>query len=228
VSAVTIDETAATGVALILLEQGGHNRIVVMSGANNRLDEREVSAARVLLEETDVLLMQLEIPFPVVAAVGQAARELGVMSVLDAGPATKAAAEAGILELMDIVSPNESETEVLTGMAVRSPDDAARASTRFRELGVRDVVIKLGPQGAYWQGTEGDQHIPGFSIEPVDTTAAGDAFTACLSVGLAVRLPLPEAIRRANAAGALACLKLGAQPSMPTRQELESFLRARA
>jgi ribokinase len=172
--------------------------------------------------------MQLEIPFPVVAAVGQAARELGVMSVLDAGPATKAAAEAGVLELMDIVSPNESETEVLTGMAVRSPDDAARASTRFRELGVRDVVIKLGPQGAYWQGTEGDQHIPGFSIEPVDTTAAGDAFTACLSVGLAVGLPLPEAIRRANAAGALACLKLGAQPSMPTRQELESFLRARA
>jgi ribokinase len=228
VSAVTIDETAATGVALILLEQGGHNRIVVMSGANKRLDEREVSAARVLLEETDVLLMQLEIPFPVVAAVGQAARELGVMSVLDAGPATKAAAEAGVLELMDIVSPNESETEVLTGMAVRSPDDAARASTRFRELGVRDVVIKLGPQGAYWQGTEGDQHIPGFSIEPVDTTAAGDAFTACLSVGLAVGLPLPEAIRRANAAGALACLKLGAQPSMPTRQELESFLRARA
>jgi ribokinase len=160
--------------------------------------------------------------------VAQAAREVGVMSVLDAGPATEAALAEGIPGLFDILSPNESETEALTGIRVNSLDDASRAAARLREIGAREVIIKLGAQGAYWQGAEGDQHIPGFPIEPVDTTAAGDAFTACLAVGRAHGLPIPESIRRANGAGALACLKLGAQPSMPTKQELDEFLRAQA
>jgi ribokinase len=226
VRAVTRDPDAASGVALILLEEGGQNRIVVMGGANSRLDDKEVSVARALLSEADVLLMQLEIPVNVVAEVAQAAREVGVTSVLDAGPATEAALQAGILGLFDVLSPNESETEALTGIRVDSLDDASRAAARLREVGAREVMIKLGAQGAYWQGAEGDQHIPGFPIEPVDTTAAGDAFTACLAVGLGLGVPVAESIRRANAAGALACLKLGAQPSMPTRQELDDFLRA--
>jgi len=171
--------------------------------------------------------MQLEIPLEVVAAVAGAARELGVMSVLDAGPATEAVGRAGIVGLFDVVSPNESEIEALTGVRVTSLADASMAATRLRELGARQVIVKLGSQGAYWQGDEGDQHVPAFPIEPVDTTAAGDAFTACLAVSLALGLPLSDCLQRANAAGALACLKLGAQPSMPTRQELEDFLRAR-
>jgi ribokinase len=85
--------------------------------------------------------------------------------------------------------------------------------------------MKLGKEGAYWLGDQGDQHFPGFPIDPIDTTAAGDAFTACLAVSLAEGMAMPDAIRRANAAGALACLKLGAQPSMPTREEVEAFLR---
>ncbi len=227
VHAVTRDPDAASGVALILLEEGGQNRIVVMGGANGRLNASEVSTAQALLSEADVLLTQLEIPLNVVAGAAQAARDVGVTSVLDAGPATDTAMREGIPGLFDVVSPNESETEALTGIRVDSLDDASRAAARLRELGAREVIVKLGAQGAYWQGPDGDQHVPGFEIDPVDTTAAGDAFTACLAIGLAEGLPVPECIRRANATGALACLKLGAQPSMPTQQELDDFLRTR-
>ncbi|MBN1459225.1 MAG: ribokinase, partial [Armatimonadetes bacterium] len=227
VHAVMRDPEAPSGVALILLEEDGQNRIVVMGGANNRLDDTDIRAARTLLKQTDILLMQLEIPLTVVAEVARAARKLGVRSVLDAGPATTAAAELGIVGLFDVLSPNESETEVLTDIRVNSLDDASRAAARLRDMGAQEVVIKLGAQGAYWQGAEGDQHVPGFPVEPVDTTAAGDAFTACLAVSLGLGRPVLDCIRRANAAGALACLRLGAQPSMPTQEELDDFLRAR-
>ncbi len=214
------DSGAASGVALILLEEGGANRIVVMGGANSRVGAEEVAAARRLLAESDVLLLQLEIPLGVVAEVAKAAREMGVPSVLDAGPATSAAAE--LVSLVDIVSPNEHEAAILTRMEV---GEAKEAAARLQAMGARQVVMKLGAAGAYWRGSDSEGYTPGFKIKPVDTTAAGDAFTASLAVSIASGLPMVEAVRRANGAGALACLKLGAQPSMPTRAELEQFLK---
>ncbi len=225
--AVAADPDAATGAALILLETGGRNRIVIMGGANLRVADDEVAAARSLLKKSDVVLMQLETPVAVVAAVAKAARERDVTSVLDAGAATRQAMEAGLPGLIDVLSPNESEAATLTGIEVRDVDDARRAAAALREAGARDVVIKLGERGAYWLGEAGDLHVPEFHIEPVDSTAAGDAFTAALAIGIADGLAMPDAIRRANAAGALACLKLGAQPSMPTRDEVEAFLHER-
>ena len=227
VDSVHIDPEAPSGVALILLEEGGQNRIVVMSGANTRLAEEDIAAARDLLQQVDIVIMPLEIPLRVVEAVAIQARAEGVPSVLDAGPATPAAAEAGLPALVDLISPNETEVEALTGIAVRDVRDARKAAARLREMGAPDVVLKLGEQGAYWLGRGGEQHLPAFPVEPVDTTAAGDAFTACLAVSLAQGLEMPDAIRRANAAGALACLELGAQPSMPTAEALEAFLQAR-
>jgi ribokinase len=224
---VAADPEAATGAALILLEADGRNRIVIMSGANGRLGDDEVSAARSLLARHDVVLMQLETPIPVVAAVAKAAREAGVTSILDAGAATRAAFEAGLPALVDVISPNETEATALTGIEVRDRADVGRAAVALRQAGARDVVMKLGKEGAHWLGEAGEEHFPGFSIEPVDTTAAGDAFTACLAVSLADGMAMPEAIRRANAAGALACLKLGAQPSMPTAHEVAGFLASR-
>jgi len=221
---VRADFGAATGVALILLETDGHNRIIVIGGANLRLDDEDVAAARKALKEADALLMQLETPLPVVTAVAEAARERNVLTVLDAGAATPAAAGSGLLGLMDIVSPNESEAEALTGIAVKDMDSARSAAARLQELGARDAVIKLGERGTFWRGREGEGHSPGFTITPVDTTAAGDAFTASLAVSLAGGAAMRDALRRANAAGALACLKLGAQISMPTAGEVEAFL----
>ncbi|HUU55074.1 MAG TPA: ribokinase [Armatimonadota bacterium] len=226
--ALTTDPEAPSGVALILLEHGGHNRIVIMSGANGRLGEPDVRAARALLANTDIVLFQLEIPLSVVAEIAAAARASSVPSILDAGPATPAVVEAGLPALIDIISPNESEAEILTGIAVRDLSDAARAASRLHDMGSHDVVLKLGAQGAYWSGPGGELHLPGFPIEPVDTTAAGDAFTACLGVSIASGADMPEAIRSANAAGACACLTLGAQPSMPRRDELDAFLRNNA
>jgi ribokinase len=228
VGSLRADLGAATGVAVIILEPSGQNRIIVIGGANLRLDDEDVAAARKALKRTDALLMQLETPLPVVAAVAQAARELSVLTVLDAGAATLEAASSGLIGLADVVSPNEAEAEALTGIAVRDLGSAKRAATRLRELGGRDVVMKLGALGAYWLGKGGEGEFPAFPITPVDTTAAGDAFTASLAVSLAGGLPIPEAVRRANAAGALACLTLGAQPSMPTAAEIDAFLAQRA
>jgi ribokinase len=146
------------------------------------------------------------------------------LSVLDAGAATPEAAALGLPALVDVVSPNEPEAEALTDVSIRSLSDASAAAQALREMGAREVVIKLGRAGAWWAGPKGEAHFPAFPIEPVDTTAAGDAFTACLTVSLAEGRPMAEALRRANAAGALACLKLGAQPSMPTAAEVEAFL----
>lgn len=228
VGSLRADLGAATGVAVIILEPSGQNRIIVIGGANLRLDDEDVAAARKALKRTDALLMQLETPLPVVAAVAQAARELSVLTVLDAGAATLEAASSGLIGLADVVSPNEAEAEALTGIAVHDLGSAKRAATRLRELGGRDVVMKLGALGAYWLGKGGEGEFPAFPITPVDTTAAGDAFTASLAVSLAGGVPMPEAVRRANAAGALACLTLGAQPSMPTAAEIDAFLAQRA
>ena len=222
---VCLDPEASTGVALILLEESGQNRIIIVSGANAHMGQAETAAAAQLLSQADAVLMPLEVPLPVVKSVAQQARERGVRCVLDAGPANPAAAE--LVGLVEVISPNEIETEALVGFPVRAPDDARAAARFLREAGARNVVLKLGERGAYWMGELGEGHVPAFRVDPVDTTAAGDAFTACLAVALAQGLDMPQAVRRANAAGALACLKLGAQPSMPTAEELRVFLRDR-
>jgi ribokinase len=224
---VRVDREAGTGVALILVEEDGENRIVVVSGANARLSEEDVGVAARLLGATDAVLMQLEVPIEVVGAVAAEARSRQVLSVLDAGAATPAASEAGLPSLVDVISPNETEAEALTGIPVRDVVDARHAAERLRDMGAREVVLKLGEDGAYWLGPDGEGHLPAFAVDSVDTTAAGDAFTACLAVGLARGLDRREAIRLANAAGALACLELGAQPSMPTADSVADFLAAR-
>jgi ribokinase len=149
-----------------------------------------------------------------------------VLSVLDAGAATSEAARMGLPGLVDVLSPNEPEAEALTDLAIHGLGDASAAAQALREIGAREVVLKLGRAGAWWAGPGGEAHFPAFPITPVDTTAAGDAFTGCLAVSLAAGLPMADAIRRSNAAGALACLTLGAQPSMPRGEEVDRFIRS--
>ena len=125
---------------------------------------------------------------------------------------------------LDVISPNESETETLTGLSIRTLGEAFAAAHALREMGARQVVLKLGSRGAFWLADGVEQHFPAFPIDPVDTTAAGDAFTAALTVSLASGQEMPRALRYATAAGALACLTLGAQPAMPTAAQIEEFL----
>jgi len=209
-----------TGTALIMVADAGQNSIVVIPSANYGITPDDIRALAPLFREVDAVLLQLEIPLETVEAALDLARDCGVLSILDAGPAQ--AVSEPLLGKADIVSPNETEAEAISGIAVRTLDDARRAGERLKAMGAREVVLKLGASGAWYDGTE-RVHVPAFTVTPVDTTAAGDAFTAGLATVWRHMAPA-QALRFANAVGALATTVAGAQPSMPTRSAVEQFL----
>jgi len=219
---VTPDLEAATGVALIEVDDSGQNSIVVASGANMRLSPADVDTAEAVIAAADVLLLQLESPLEVVIRAAQLAHTHRAMVILNPAPACPL--PSTLLSLVDVLAPNESETALLTGMPVGNRAEAEAAATALRQLGVEIVILTLGEQGALLARAEGIEYFPAFAVRPVDTTAAGDAFMAGLAVALAEGQPLAEAVRWGNAAGALATTQLGAQPSLPTRQALEALL----
>ena len=209
-----------TGTAMIFVGGDGQNSIVVIPAANFGITPADIEALAPVFREIDVLMLQLEIPIESVEAALGMARKTGVLSVLDAGPAQEV--DEAIIKKADVVSPNETEAEAMTGVAVKSVNDARAAASRLVEMGAREVVVKLGASGALYLG-EGCLHVPAFQVDAVDTTAAGDAFTAALGC-VWKQMPLREAIRFANAAGALAATVAGAQPSMPTAAAVNEFL----
>jgi ribokinase len=215
-------EEAATGVALIVVDAAGHNQIAVASGANQRLlpevAERHVSS----MAWAQVVLCQLEIPVPTVEWALAAARERGVTTILNPAPAQSLS--DGLLALVDCLTPNAREAEVLTGTAVYTPEDATRAAQQLLGRGVKRVVVTLGREGALFCDGTSAMHYPAFPVEAVDTTGAGDAFNGALAMGLAAGGSYEQALPLANAAAALACTKRGAQTSLPTRAEVEAFL----
>lgn len=219
---VTQDHDAASGVALIEVDDAGQNSIIVASGANMRLSPANVEAAEAVIAGADILLLQLESPLETVARAAQLARAHQVTVILNPAPAQPLPVE--LLSAVNILVPNESETAILTGLPVGNQSEIEAAGARLRDLGVETLILTLGERGAMLVTAEGSQLFPPFQVTPVDTTAAGDAFVGGLAVALAEGLSLPEAIRWGNAAGALATTQLGAQPSLPTRQTLEDLL----
>ena len=221
VTYVRRDADRSTGCACIMLFPNGNNTIVVDPSANFALSRADLEKAEKAIVAADALCTVLEIPMDVVEAALHIARKAGKLTVLDAGPPRHCPPE--ILKLADVVSPNETELEHLTGEKVSGRVSAQEAATRLLDLGVKTVVLKLGSDGAMLVTRDGAEHFPACKIEAVDPTAAGDAFTAALTVQLAAGAPIEEAIRYANFAGALAVTKLGAQPSLPTCAEVEEF-----
>jgi len=219
---VARDVEAATGVALIEVDDAGQNSIVVVSGANMRLAPADVEAAAATIGVADVLLLQLESPLETVTRAAQVAHAQGVTVILNPAPARPV--PDGLLGLVDVLIPNESETALLTGLPVGDQEEAQAAATALHRTGVATVILTLGGQGALLAHEGGVELFPAFDVTPVDTTAAGDAFVGGLAVALAEGRPLQEAVRWGNAAGALATTRLGAQPSLPTRQALEKML----
>ena len=216
------DSLAATGVALIVVDDAGQNSIVVASGANMRLSPADVETAASAISAADVLLLQLESPLETVSRAAEVAHTHGVRVVLNPAPARVLPNE--LLSLVDVLIPNESETALLTGMPVGDQVEVEAAAAALRESGVGTLILTLGERGALLAGEEETSLFPAFEVTPVDTTAAGDAFVGGFAVALAEGESLPEAVRWGNAAGALAATQLGAQPSLPTRQALETFL----
>jgi len=219
---VTQDPEAATGVALIVVEGTGQNSIVVASGANKCLSPADVEAAEAVIAAADALLLQLESPLETVTRAAEVARSHEVMVILNPAPARPL--PAALLSLVDVLVPNESETALLTGLPVCDRAEAETAAMALRRSGVGTVILTLGERGALLAQQGGADIFPAFDVTPVDTTAAGDAFVAGFAVALAEGRTLAEAVRWGNAAGALATTKLGAQPSLPTRQDLEALL----
>ena len=220
---LTLHPTEPTGTAVIFVADNGENAIVVTPAANNGVTPGDVACFEKDLAEFDAVLLQLEIPLATVEAVLAAARKAGVLTVLDAGPAQHVPQR--IVELAGIVSPNETEAEAMTGIGVTSIETARQAATQLVEMGARDVVLKMGGNGALYMSADEWFHVPAFDVTPVDTVAAGDAFTAALALQWGTATPL-HAVRYANAAGALATLTAGAQPAMPTRDAVEQFLKS--
>jgi ribokinase len=218
------DKTSPSGVALIFVAKDGENIIAVASGANGRLTPAEVKKAKSVFSDASVLIMQLETPLATVQAAAELATRAGVPVILNPAPARRLPDQ--LLDRVSILTPNESEAELLTGIKVNSDAAAARAADKLRARGVQTVILTLGARGAFVAGDGCRQRVPGFKIKAVDTTAAGDIFNGALAVALAEERPLLSAVRFANAAAALSVTRLGAQPSAPMRDEIEQFLKA--
>lgn len=225
VSAVHATRSQPTGVALIWVDKAGQNSIVVASGANHAITPSEVEGMRSTFKGAACALFQLETPLPVVAAALKAAREEGARTILDPAPAQRLPTD--ILNFVDILTPNETEACVLLGRppARIGPDAAASMARELRaHTGVPSVVLKLGDQGCYWWDGSRALRSPAIAVQAQDTTAAGDTFNGALAVALAEGQELEEALRFANAAGGLSVTRVGAQASIPTRQEVDRLL----
>jgi ribokinase len=220
---VTRDKTNPSGVALIFVAKDGENSIAVAGGANAKLSPADVRKAKAAFAGASVLVMQLETPLETVQAAADLAAKAGVRVILNPAPAQPLPDK--LLNRVSILTPNETEAELLTGIGVKDDVSAAAAATKLRARGVRTVIITLGARGAFVATESGEQLVPGFKVKAVDTTAAGDIFNGALAVALAEGKPLELAVRLANAAAAISVTRLGAQPSAPTRREIERFLK---
>jgi ribokinase len=216
------DGDTPSGIALITVDERGENSISVASGANALLSAADVERAGPAFAAADVVLFQLETPLETVAAAAREAKRRGVPVVLNPAPARDL--DDGLLRLVAVLTPNEQEAERLTRIAVRDERSARDAALRLRERGPGTVIVTLGERGVYALAAGFDGHVPAFKVDPVDTTAAGDVFNGALAVALAEKRPLPEALRFAQAAAAISVTRAGAQPSAPTRAEIEALL----
>lgn len=228
VSGVHAARSQPTGCALISVDEAGQNSIVVASGANFEISTSDVEAMRKAFHGAAVALFQLETPLPVITAALRLARAEGVTTILDPAPAQLLSHE--LLENVDILTPNENEAFKLLGRAGAevSLAEAPLLAAELLALGPRTIIIKLGAQGCFLKQGSQEEHIAGFPVIAIDSTAAGDTFNAGLAIALAEGQPLTAAAVFANAAAAISVTRPGAQPSAPTRPEVDAFLAQRA
>ncbi len=218
---VSVVEGESTGVALIFVNAEGENVIGIHAGANAALTTERVEAQRGIIAGAEALLMQLESPVESVLTAAKIAHENHTTVVLNPAPARVLSDE--LLALVDIITPNETEAEKLTGIRVENDNDAARAAKVLHAKGIGTVIITLGSRGV-WASVNGEgRRVPGFKVKAIDTIAAGDTFNGALVTALLEGKAMDDAIRFAHAAAAIAVTRKGAQPSVPWRKEIDEF-----
>lgn len=223
---VLVDKEVSSGVAAIALDQAGENQIIIIPGANGRVNETDVERLKKLLPGSAALLLQFEIPMSAVLSAAKVAKQAGVKVILDPAPAVMDIPDE-LYSLVDIITPNETEAEQLVGFAVNDASTAAKGADVLLQRGVGSAIVKMGAKGAYYATKVENLFIPAFSVTAVDTVAAGDAFNGGLAAALALGLPLQQAVVWGAAAGALAATKSGAQSSIPDRETFNAFLQER-
>jgi len=215
----------SSGVAPIFVEPSGQNRILVVKGANDALQPADIDAAAELLKSADCIILQFEIPLETVYYTVAFARKHGVCCMVN--PAPGQAIDMSALAGLDYLVPNESEAATITGLAVRSIDEAKRCAERLRAGGIRRVIITLGDRGAFVSNADASEHVPAFAVKSVDTSGAGDAFIGSFAVFLAEGIPEREAVRRANLYAGLSTTGIGTQKSFSDRARFEAEWNAR-
>lgn len=220
---VLFDESRGSGVAPIFVDDNAQNFIVIVPGANLGLSPDDVHRAKAVILAADILICQLEISVETTLEAFRIARRGNVRTILNPAPAASIPEE--LLQLADICAPNETETELLTGMPVGTLAEAEAAARALLSRGTGKVILTLGERGALLVDKEAVESIPAVKVAAVDPTGAGDAFVGSLAVFMGEGLPLRDAIRRANAVAALSVTRIGTQVSFPGRLEADDFLR---
>ena len=217
---VAVDPENPSGVALITVDRKGENSIVVASGSNGTLSPADFDKAMAELNESEFVLMQLEIPIPTVEYIAQKAARLGKKVVLNPAPAAELSDE--LLRNLYLVTPNETEAELLTGIKVTDEQSALKAATILHEKGVEIVIITMGAAGAFLLADGKSELIKAPKVDAVDTTAAGDTFNGSLLVALSEGKTIQDSIAFANKAASISVTRIGAQSSVPYRIEIEN------
>jgi len=217
------DENHPSGVALISVDDNAENSIVVSPGANAELSVRDIESVKKELESANYVLMQLETPMETVEYAARIASEAGVKVILNPAPAAKLCGE--LLKNIYLITPNETEAELLTGVAIHNPEDAKLAAGKLIEMGVENVIITLGSSGALIRDAGGFALQEARKVEAVDTTAAGDVFNGALCVALTEGMDIREAVRFATVAASISVTRMGAQSSIPVREEVDTLLK---
>jgi ribokinase len=220
---ITQDKKAPSGVALIFVADDGENSIAVASGANNHLSAKDVRAAGNTVETASIVVTQLETPLETVQAVADMSARKKIPFILNPAPARQLPDE--LLSKVTIITPNETEAELLTKIKVTDEASAEKAALKLMAKGIETVIITLGAKGAYVKSGQMTGMVAGFKVKAVDSTAAGDVFNGALAVAIAEGKAMDAAILFANAAAALSVTKLGAQPSAPTRREIDRLVK---
>ncbi len=219
---VFITDQTETGIALITVDEiTSQNEIVVVSGACNTISDEEIESIADIIKESAYLLTQLETNLSAIEKVIDIAYENGVKVILNTAPVQPISDD--ILKKVDLITPNEVEAEILTGICIDSEENAKKAAEWFFAKGVKNVLITLGGRGVFIATKEKQGMIPAYKVNAIDTTGAGDAFNGGLAAALAEGIDLWEAAKFANALAAVAVQRLGTTPAMPTREEIDEF-----